>query len=114
MKLSTPLKSVFVASSLFLTTTAIADDEYGVTYKASELASAQGVSEVHARIVTVAKNYCPSYREAGSLRELKVCLVDVTNDLVGKINHPTLSSYHDRENGVEIANLTRQSPSDRG
>ena len=113
MNLSTPLKPLLVFAGLMLTAGAAAGDEYGVSFKASELKSSQGVSDVHARIVAEAKAYCPSYREAGSLRELKLCLEDVTNDLVNKINNPMLSRYHDREARVEIARLSSARDTDR-
>ena len=112
MKLSTPFKSVIAITGLALTTTAFAGDEYRLSYKESELRSSEGVSVVHARIVAAAKDYCPSYKELGSVRELKMCLEDVTNDLVSKIDHPTLSSYHSREAGVELAKLAETSAVD--
>lgn len=113
VKFSAPLKSALVVSGLTFSAGAAAQEAYGVSYKASELRTAKGVGAVHARIVNIAREYCPSYREAGSLREVKLCLEDVTNDLVGKINHPSLSSYHSREAGVVVAGVSN-SDADRG
>ena len=116
MSLSTPLKSLFVVAGITLAANATAgsqDNEYGVSFKASELASSQGVSSVHARIVAEAKNYCPKYRKGGSLSEVKLCLQDVTSDLVSQINHPMLSKYHAGEGDVEIARVAGAEESDR-
>ena len=112
MKLSTPLKSIVAVSGIVFATSAIAGDEYSVTYKSSELANFEGVGEVHARIVNAAEDYCPTYQESDSLSETKACIAEVTQDLIEKISHPTLTSYHERESGVAVANVTRKDVTD--
>lgn len=87
---------VLAGGALFVGANASAQgDEYVISYKYDELASVQGVEDVHARIVKAAKEYCPTYQEAGSLYEVKVCVEGVVEDLVSKVNHPQLTSLHE-------------------
>ena len=78
-------------------------DEYVLTYSTNELSSAQGVGEVHERIVKAAKRYCPTYSVIRNMREVNACIDDVVNDLVSKVDHPRLSDYHAGDDRVRIA-----------
>ena len=113
MKLSNPLKTVVVVAGMAFATSAFTGSEYGVSINPSDLGSAQGVSDVHSRIVAEARAYCPNYREAGSLRNVRACIKDVTDDLVSKIDNPMLTSYHHGDTGVAIARNTSDMDADR-
>ena len=85
MKWSTPIKTAAAIGGFVFATSALANDGYSVSYKGSEMNSLNGVSDVHARIVDTAKEYCQSFRKAGAMRGGAACIQDVTNDLVEKI-----------------------------
>ena len=78
-------------------------DGYAVSYSEQELTSASGVESVHQRIVTVARRYCPSYSQIRRLREAQACIQDVVSDLVDKVGHPRLTSYHTDDGSVRVA-----------
>lgn len=78
-------------------------DDYAVAYSSQELTSASGVEQVHERIVKVAKQYCPTYSQIRNHNEVAACVKDVVADLVEKVDHPRLTSYHSGDNSVQIA-----------
>lgn len=90
--------------------TALAEG-YAVSYTKSELASVQGVKDVHARIVKVAKRYCPDYSVVKDLREVNACVADVVNDLVAKVDNPRLYSFHQGDDSVRVASANRRGAS---
>ena len=77
--------------------------EYAVSYSNQELSSANGVQSVHKRIVTAARRYCPTYSQIRNTREVWACMQDVVSDLVDKVDHPQLTSYHTGDNDVRVA-----------
>ena len=77
--------------------------EYAMSYSADELSSAPGVQDVHKRIVRTAKRYCPSSTKIRDAREARSCIADVVNDLVNKVDHPRLTSYHVNDGSVRVA-----------
>ncbi len=93
--------------------TAVANDEYVLTYSANELSTFNGVQDVHARIVKTAKQYCPTYSQIRSHADVKTCVDGVVADLVEKVDHPQLSGYHAGEEWVRIA-VAAQRVGDRG
>lgn len=84
-------------------TSAVFADDYAVAYSSQELTSATGVEQVHERIVKVAKQYCPTYSQIRNHNEVAACVKDVVADLVGKVDHPRLTSYHSGDNSVQVA-----------
>jgi hypothetical protein len=40
-----------------------------------------------------------------SVRRVQTCVADVANDLVSKVNHPQLTSYHSGDGELRIAAL---------
>ena len=87
--------------------TAMANDEYVLTYSTQELTTFAGVEDVHARIVKTAKQYCPTYSQIRSQKEVQSCVDGVVADLVAKVDHPQLSGYHAGEEWVQIATAAR-------
>ncbi len=87
--------------------TAVASDEYVLTYSAQELSTFSGVEDVHARIVKTAKQYCPTYSQIRSHKDVQNCVDGVVSDLVAKVGHPQLSGYHAGEEWVQIATAAR-------
>ena len=77
--------------------------EYAMSYSAQELTTAAGVKDVHARIVKVARRYCPTYTKIRDLKEVHQCVADVVEDLVTKVDNPQLTSYHAGDDGVRVA-----------
>ncbi len=84
---------------------------YAVSYTQSELASVQGARDVHERIVKAAKRYCPEYSVVKDLREVNACVADVVKDLVAKVDHPRLYSYHEGDDNVRVASASRRGAS---
>ena len=82
--------------------TALAD-EYAMAYTAKELSSVEGVKDVHARIVKVAKQYCPTYSQIRNHKDVQSCVDGVVADLVDKVDHPRLTNYHVDDDGVRFA-----------
>ena len=103
------MKKLFIvmvsASCMAFGAAASADDpkNYALTYKADELSNYDGVRDVHARIVKAAKEYCPTYARIRSVREVNACIQDVVADLVAKVDHARLSSYHAGDDYVQVA-----------
>ena len=87
--------------------------DYVLSYSEKELATHDGVKDVHSRIVEAARDYCPRYSSVRSLAEVRSCVDDVVNDLVDKVNHPRMTSYHTGEavrviaDGVDYNNPDR-------
>jgi len=79
---------------------AMAADEYQLTYSKQELGSHQGVAALHERVLRTAKDICPSYFELRDLRRMRGCMQEVADDLLAKIDHPRLTSYH--HGGAEL------------
>ncbi len=86
--------------------------EYAMSYSANELSNAAGVKSVHARIVKVAKKYCPTYSQIRNNKEVAACIADVVEDLVSKVDHPRLTGYHTGDESVQVAS-TGSSTGDR-
>ena len=82
---------------------AVAADEYVLSYSEKELANFAGVENVHTRIVKAAKQYCPSYSSVRSLADVRTCVDGVVEDLVAKIDHPKMTSYHQGFRGEQVA-----------
>ncbi|MEM7099601.1 MAG: UrcA family protein [Pseudomonadota bacterium] len=87
--------------------------EYVLTYSETELATHDGVKDVHSRIVAAARDYCPTYSRVRSLAEVRDCIDDVVDDLVDKVNHPKMTSYHTGEAVRVIADGVDHSNRDR-
>ncbi len=85
-------------------------NEYAMSYSNAELASADGVKDVHERIVKVAKLYCPTYSQVRNHREVRACVDEVVNDLVNKVDHPSLTSFHNTDNSVRVASAEDVQP----
>ena len=66
------------------------------------------VKALHRRIVNTAKRTCPSYSEVRSVRVVRECKQAAVNDLVGKIDRPSLSAYVKGESEIRIAELIEQ------
>ena len=81
--------------------------EYQLAYGKQELTTHDGVVGLHERILRTAKQYCPSYSTVRSVRRVQTCVADVANDLVAKVNHPQLTSYHSGDGELRIAALAR-------
>lgn len=79
------------------------NEQYVVTYAANELGNYDGVRSVHARIVKAAKQFCPTYSQIRSSREVNACIEEVVADLVAKVDHPRLSDYHAGDDRVRVA-----------
>ena len=77
-------------------------EEYVLTYSEKELGDYAGVEAVHQRIVKAAKQYCPTYSQIRSHRDVQACVNDVVQDLVEKVNHPRMSAFHDGQS-VQVA-----------
>lgn len=107
------LIAVFSVGLVGMSSVALADNSYAVSYSQKELTSAQGVQAVHARIVREAKRHCPDYSTIRRIREVTLCVEEVVSDLVDKVNHPELSRYHANDEGYRIAS-EQSRPSDAG
>ena len=77
---------------LFASSAAIAQSDYVIKYKVSELESVQGLNDVYKRIQKVARGYCPTYLEIRSRQDVKSCVDGVVNDLVASVNHNGLTA----------------------
>ena len=89
-------------SALLLSSNAAAED-YVVTYKHAELTNAQGVADVHNRIVKAAKRYCPTYLEIRSHADVQTCVEGVVRDLLAKVDSPTFTAFVARHPVTELA-----------
>ncbi|MCR9260349.1 MAG: UrcA family protein [Pseudomonadaceae bacterium] len=98
-KLATAL---IVTAAFGFSTNAIAD-EYAMAYSSTELTNSAGIKQVHERIVKVAKQYCPTYSQIRNHNEVAACVSDVVEDLVSKVDHPRLTSYHTGDESVQVA-----------
>ncbi len=98
-KLATAL---LITAAFGASTNAIADD-YAMAYSSTELTNAAGVQQVHERIVKVAKQYCPTYSQIRNHNEVAACVSDVVEDLVSKVDHPRLTSYHTGDTTMQVA-----------
>ena len=85
-----------------------AANDYAMSYSAQELSDVAGVQDVHKRIVRTAKRYCPTYTQIRDAREVRNCIADVMNDLVNKVDHPRLTSYHADDGSVRVAATSAQ------
>ena len=92
-----------VGLACFAAGNVMAADEYRLAYSKQELANHQGVAALHARVLSTAKAFCPSYFEVRDLRRVRGCLEEVSDDLVAKIDHPRLTSYHTGADDVRVA-----------
>lgn len=98
-------KSVIAIASVALfgmSQMAMAED-YALSYSNKELGSGAGAARVHARIVKAAKQYCPTYSQIRNHKDVQSCVNGVIDDLVSKVNHPTLSDYHAGDRSVKVA-----------
>ena len=92
----------------FAAGSAIADEnQYAISYSNQELSNHEGVAAVHQRIMRTAKQHCPSYSQVRDLRRVRSCVSEVADDLVTKIAHPQLSSYHSGDSDVRVATMTQ-------
>jgi UrcA family protein len=92
-EVSMKFKMVCAGVGLFAAATASAG-EYAVSYSNGELSTYEGVQGVHARIVRAAEQYCPTFSQVRSHKEVESCVSGVVEDLIDKVNHPELSSFH--------------------
>ncbi len=90
-----------------------ASDDYMVSYSHAELTSAKGGENVHARIVKAAKQYCPTYTQIRSHAEVKLCVDGVVEDLVSKVDHPTLTSLQESGSAINVADVVPGAKVDR-
>ena len=88
-------------------------DDYAVAYSPQELSSANGVEQIHERIVKAAKQYCPRYSQVRSSKEIKLCVDGVVQDLVDKVDHPQLTSLHQSGSAVSVAGSDVEMPAKR-
>ncbi len=91
----------------------LAKDEYAVSYSVAEMETYDGVQSVHARILKAAKQYCPTYSQIRSHADVRTCVEGVVDDLVDKINHPTLTGFHREDGAFRIATV-RERATDQG
>lgn len=98
--------ALFGIAAIGFASTAFADD-YAMAYSSAELSSASGVKQVHERIVKVAKQYCPTYSQIRDHNDVAACVSDVVADLVSKVDHPRLTSYHEGDHSVQVASAGR-------
>lgn len=105
---------VTFGAAVALAPVAMAEDDYAITYTDSELRSFSGVERVHKKIMKAAKRYCPTYSQIRSNPEVKACIEDVANDLVSKVNHPRLTSFHVNDGSIRVADTHLKADSDRG
>ena len=94
--------ALFVGASL-VGAGAQAQPDYAFSYSADDLATSAGVADLHARIVKEAKDACPDYLEVRSRADVSRCIDGVVDDLVEKVDHPKLTSYHQDGARVEVA-----------
>jgi len=78
-------------------------EDYAINYSNKELSTGAGVANVHARIVKAAKQYCPTYSQIRNHKDVQNCVNGVVEDLVSKVNHPTLSDYDAGDRNQRIA-----------
>lgn len=90
---------------------ALANDGYVMTYTKDELSTFAGVQNVHERIVKAAKQYCPTYSQIRSKREVQSCIDDVVTDLVQKVDHPRLTDYDAGDNRFRVASTAERGDS---
>ncbi|MEM7077227.1 MAG: UrcA family protein [Pseudomonadota bacterium] len=107
------IAAVVIGGGLAVAPAAMAGDEYAITYAESELRSFSGIERVHQDIMRTARRYCPTYSQIRSHREVEACVADVANDLVNKVNHPRLTSFHVNEGSIDVAEVNER-PGDRG
>ena len=74
-----------------------------LSFTKQELNTHDGVVDVHDRIMQVARNQCPTYSQVRNLRRVQNCVTEVTADLVARIDHPRLTSYHNGSDEIQVA-----------
>ncbi len=84
-------------------------NHYQLAYSAQDFQSVDTVKSLHERIVRTARQFCPTWYETGSISLVNICVNDVVDDLVGKIERPSLDAYVRGETEVRIAELVRKS-----
>ena len=86
-------------------------NHYQVAYSAQDFQSVDTVKSLHERIVRTATRFCPTHRLVGSISRVNDCVNDVVDDLVGKIERPSLDAYVRGETETRIAELIRNNRS---
>ncbi len=104
MKLTNLVKTAVFCSAGFLASATYADD-FQMSYKADQLNSMQGISEVHKEILQTAKDHCPTYRQIRSHSDVRACQNDVVNSLLSQIDSRQLTAYHNGESYQPVAGL---------
>ena len=88
------IKSIVIVASFLIAHNTWADESsYAITYSHSELTTPAGVVAVHQRLVAAALDYCPGYLQMKSHAAVDACVDGVVEDLVKKINQPSLTAY---------------------
>ena len=83
----------------------LADDGYALAFEPSAARSSVQMETLHANILEVAKDYCPTYQEARSFRVVNACVREVAGDLVSKVGQPEFTAYVERLSGAANARL---------
>jgi UrcA family protein len=100
------LATVVLGFTMFGAAGAMADvgaKEYSLEYSGQELVTYEGVVELHERILHTAKQHCPSFSVVRSVRRVQTCVSEVADDLVAKVDHPQLTSYHHGDGELRVA-----------
>ncbi|MEQ9450796.1 MAG: UrcA family protein [Pseudomonadales bacterium] len=90
LQLSAGLLSLSLAS---ISLPAFADGGYAITYSQAELSSQTGMENLRIRIEQAARNYCPTYLQIKSHRDVRTCVRGVMKDLVVKIGNESFTHH---------------------
>ena len=102
------MKRLLIAVFTLVSAQAFAAEDYALKYGAVDFQSVETVKALHRRIVDTAKRTCPSYSEVRDVRFVSDCKQGVVDDLVGKIDRPSLSATVEGVSEVRIAELIEQ------
>lgn len=84
---------------------ALADDGYALAFEPSEVRNTAQMESLHETILSVAKDYCPTYQEARSFRVINACVSEVASDLVSKVAQPEFTAYVERQSSAASTGL---------
>ncbi len=102
------MKRLLVAALTLVSAQVLAADDYTLKYGTVDFQSVETVKALHRRIVNTARRTCPSYGSVRNLRVVRDCKQAVIDDLVGKIDRPSLSATVEGVGEVRIAELIEQ------
>lgn len=94
--------------ALSINASVVADTKYSISYTSEDFRSIEAVQALHARIRIVAKESCPSFFVTRDIADSRRCIVQVTDEIIQKVDHPLLQAYIEGEEQFELALQSRK------